>query len=137
MANSAGHEVIRLPPYHSDNNPIELIWAQMKGYVARHNTTYRLDDVLRLMNESVNSISKEKWQTCCRHVIDIEQEAWERDNNIDRIMDDIDSIIISTSDSEYSSDEGEASFVSLLSETDVQERQLLSGMTKHYEESSM
>ena len=25
---SEGHEVLRLPPYHSDLNPIELIWAE-------------------------------------------------------------------------------------------------------------
>ena len=30
LAREAGHDVIRLPPYHCDLNPIELIWAQMK-----------------------------------------------------------------------------------------------------------
>ena len=27
MAREAGHEVIRLPPYHCHLNPIELLWA--------------------------------------------------------------------------------------------------------------
>lgn len=26
-----GHSVVRLPPYHPDLNPIELIWASLKG----------------------------------------------------------------------------------------------------------
>jgi transposase len=32
-----GHEVVRLPPYHCQYNPIELIWAQFKGRVAEKN----------------------------------------------------------------------------------------------------
>ena len=39
MAFQMGHEVVRLPPYHSQYNPIELIWAQVKGEVASKNTT--------------------------------------------------------------------------------------------------
>ncbi|XP_060846494.1 uncharacterized protein LOC132926185 [Rhopalosiphum padi] len=34
IAIEMGHEVIRLPPYHCKYNPIELIWAQVKGQVA-------------------------------------------------------------------------------------------------------
>ena len=30
MAKEAGHEVIRLPPYHCNLSPIELLWAFMK-----------------------------------------------------------------------------------------------------------
>ena len=34
LAFEMGHEVVRLPPYHCQYNPIELIWAQIKGEVA-------------------------------------------------------------------------------------------------------
>nr|CAH7753516.1 unnamed protein product [Callosobruchus chinensis] len=30
----AGHSLLRLPPYHPDLNPIELVWASLKQYVA-------------------------------------------------------------------------------------------------------
>ena len=30
LAEAAGRKVIRLPPYHSTLNPIELIWAYIK-----------------------------------------------------------------------------------------------------------
>jgi hypothetical protein len=30
-------------------NPIELIWAQVKGFVAENNTTFRLKDVKELV----------------------------------------------------------------------------------------
>ena len=33
MAKVAGHEVVRLPPYHCELNPIELAWSQVKQYI--------------------------------------------------------------------------------------------------------
>ena len=29
MAREAGHDVLRLPPYHCEFNPIELVWSQV------------------------------------------------------------------------------------------------------------
>lgn len=37
---AAEYGVLRLPPYHCELNPIELVWAQTKGYVARNNRTF-------------------------------------------------------------------------------------------------
>ncbi|XP_046976516.1 uncharacterized protein LOC124542632 [Vanessa cardui] len=45
MAKEVGVEVLRLPPYHCELNPIELVWADVKGYVARNNTTFKMVDV--------------------------------------------------------------------------------------------
>jgi transposase len=36
-----GHEVLRLPPYHPELNPIELIWSQLKSIVRSRNVTFR------------------------------------------------------------------------------------------------
>ncbi|GBP26282.1 hypothetical protein EVAR_95450_1 [Eumeta japonica] len=33
------HSVLRLPPYHPDLNPIEMAWANIKGYVSSKNVT--------------------------------------------------------------------------------------------------
>ena len=30
LAEEAGHSVLRLPPYHFELNPIEVVWAQGK-----------------------------------------------------------------------------------------------------------
>ena len=40
IALEKGHNVIHLPAYYCQYNPIELIWAQVKGYVA----TFKIAD---------------------------------------------------------------------------------------------
>ena len=39
MAEAAGHKVLYSPPHHSDLQPIELVWANVKGTVGRQYTT--------------------------------------------------------------------------------------------------
>ena len=53
MAEEAGHKVLFTPPYHSDLQPIELLWALVKGRVGRqHNNETTLQLVYeRLMAE--------------------------------------------------------------------------------------
>ena len=41
-----GHTVLRLPPYHPDLNPIEMVWATIKGYVAQKNVTWNINHVM-------------------------------------------------------------------------------------------
>lgn len=53
-----GHEVVRLPPYHCQYNPIEMIWAQAKRQVASKNTTFKMADVETLMHEAIDSVKK-------------------------------------------------------------------------------
>ena len=36
-----GHTAIRMPPYHAELNSTELIWAMLKGKVARSNLTLK------------------------------------------------------------------------------------------------
>ncbi|RZB39640.1 DDE 3 domain containing protein [Asbolus verrucosus] len=37
LLNEHGHNVLRLPPYHPEFNPIEKIWAITKNWVASRN----------------------------------------------------------------------------------------------------
>ena len=59
LANEMGHTVVRLPPYRCQYNPIELIWAQVKRYVANKNTTFRLADIEQLAHEALDTITQE------------------------------------------------------------------------------
>ena len=75
-----GHQVVRLPPYHCDLNPIELIWADVKRYVATNNSTFKKKDTKHLIEEAFESIDAKKWENCCNHVKKIESEYRARDN---------------------------------------------------------
>ena len=64
---------------HCELNPKELIWAQVKGRVARLNQTFRLKDVKQLVHESLANIQPENWRKATEHVERVEQASWVAD----------------------------------------------------------
>ena len=48
IAKKSGHEVLRLPPYHCELDAIELVWADIKNFVTKENTTCNLETVEKL-----------------------------------------------------------------------------------------
>ncbi|XP_072400789.1 uncharacterized protein [Diabrotica undecimpunctata] len=79
MARVHGITVLRLPPYHCELNPIELIWAQIKGYVGRENVTFKISDVQRLLQASLDNIHSTDWKNAISHVIKVEADMWRLD----------------------------------------------------------
>lgn len=77
------HTVLRLPPYHPELNPIELIWATVKNWVATKNVTFKMDDVIKLADEKFADISAEDWRKRCQHVQHIEQEFMRTEGLLD------------------------------------------------------
>jgi transposase len=63
-----GHMVLRLPPYHPDLNPIELIWVDVKQWVGANNTTSRTNDVKHLCEQRFEETGEDKWISICGHV---------------------------------------------------------------------
>lgn len=96
-----GHSVLRLPPYHPDFNPIENIWAMIKGYVAKKNVSMNMDTIMRLAKEKVDTISVEVWKNVCDHAIKEETKFRGHDAALDDITE---RFIINTNDT---SDESE------------------------------
>ncbi|KAH9384235.1 hypothetical protein HPB48_026232 [Haemaphysalis longicornis] len=76
-AEKAGCVVLMLPPYHCEFNPIELIWVQMKGEVARLNADFRIDSVQKLLITAAENISLNNWAKAVEHVIGIEDKCRE------------------------------------------------------------
>lgn len=68
MAKERGFTVLRLPPYHAELNPIELIWADIKSYVGRFNKTFKLAELKNLLQEAMCQITPDKWKKCVEHV---------------------------------------------------------------------
>lgn len=49
---------MRLPTKHCEYNPIELVWAKVKRYVADHNTkSHNTREIMRLLHEGFLSIT--------------------------------------------------------------------------------
>ncbi|XP_050302793.1 uncharacterized protein LOC126740708 [Anthonomus grandis grandis] len=102
IAKTQNKTVLRSPPYHCELNPIELIWAEAKNFVAKHNTTYKLSDVKDLFNCALMNITPEKWQKCIEHVVQkVESRMW----RIDNIMEtQVEQLIIHVDENNYGSD---------------------------------
>lgn len=86
MAKARNKLVLRLPPYHCELNPIEMIWADIKNYVAARNVTFKLADAKNLLEQAISTITAEKWKNCVQHVSEkVETRFWELDNIIESI----------------------------------------------------
>ncbi|KAM7286877.1 uncharacterized protein ISCGN_030589 [Ixodes scapularis] len=100
IAAQYGHTVLRLPPYHSHLNPIELIWSQVKGYVASENKTFKIDELEPLVTKAFTKVTPETWARCCSHVV------LEEDNmmKVDHLIDDVvDSAVVNVGENDTSS----------------------------------
>lgn len=82
LADSYGHEVLRLPPYHCVLNPIELIWAQLKSYVRKNNVTPTLSaSVCQLLRDGAAIIGPDAWSSCVQHAIKKENSYMTHDTD--------------------------------------------------------
>ena len=62
VAKEYGHEILRLPPYHCELNPIELTWAAEKNYVAGENKDISLDSVEKLLRKKREELPEHFWR---------------------------------------------------------------------------
>ena len=67
MAKASGHEVVRLPPYHCELNPIELAWSQVKCHIKETNGFFTLSAVKELTDEGFQ-VGVEWWKKLVEHV---------------------------------------------------------------------
>lgn len=72
----AGHEVLRLPPYHCQFNAIEMVWSQAKRYYDTH--INKIKDPLETWNKALQNISPEQWSNYIRHTHNVIVSAWEK-----------------------------------------------------------
>ncbi|PSN56555.1 hypothetical protein C0J52_14752 [Blattella germanica] len=101
IAELHGHTVVRQPPYYCQFNAIELIWAQIKDYVAKHNIFFKASCVKTLFETALSTVSAENWKNACDHVENCERFYWERDGLLDELTD---KFIINVEDSDTESD---------------------------------
>ena len=65
-----------------------MIWAQLKGYVRRRNTTSKISDVEKLVNEAIDTITADDWKKCVDHVKKQEKYFSEMDKKFEAYQND-------------------------------------------------
>lgn len=87
--------ILRLPPYHCELNPIEMVWSEVKRYVSSKNSSFKQNDVKTLIYEGYDKVQNNgHWKNYVNHVIKLENNFW----TVDNIQDDIEPIRISLND---------------------------------------
>jgi len=104
LLKSHGHKVLRLAQYHCELNPIEKVWAEMKKYVESNNkfTETSIESIEKLIHDSFKNLKPGLWESCCKHISEVEEEFWRSDGLMDGIIDEF--IIDFNSDSDTESD---------------------------------
>ena len=80
MVLEQGFVVVRLPPYHGIFNPIELIWAWIKGKMAKEKRTFKIADVMTLTNEAISAVTADHWRSACLRCKKLVDEFWKTDS---------------------------------------------------------
>ena len=66
--------VLRLPVGHSDLNPIELIWAKVKNWIASKNVKFNLTAVRELTEKALADVTASDWQGCISNAKKVESD---------------------------------------------------------------
>lgn len=71
VAQNAPHKILRLPPYHSCYNPIELVWGLSKRYFDKHvgrGFDYSNKKTDEIWDEALAQVTPTVWEACCKKV---------------------------------------------------------------------
>ena len=113
MAKAAGHEIVCIPPYHCEFNPIELCWSQVKGYIKEHNKKFTLTAVKELTYKGFKKVTPIEWKNNAEHVRKkVEDYFWEADNLQDQWIDEFCIQVDSNEESRESEGESDVSSLS-------------------------
>uniref|UniRef100_K3W852 Tc1-like transposase DDE domain-containing protein n=1 Tax=Globisporangium ultimum (strain ATCC 200006 / CBS 805.95 / DAOM BR144) TaxID=431595 RepID=K3W852_GLOUD len=75
-------DVLSLPVAHPELNPIEIVWASVKGNAAKRNVNYSLTDAERLTIEGLGQIGVDEWSKYVRHCIKVENNYYDAADDI-------------------------------------------------------
>ena len=74
---------------HCELNPIELAWASVKGYVAKHNKTFTFKEIQQLTPDGITCTTTDMWRAFCRYIIDIENDYFDKDGLLEDAIEDM------------------------------------------------
>lgn len=77
----------------------------MKGYVAKHNKKHNLKEIEQLTPKGFEHTTTDSWRAFCRHVVDIENQYFNRDGLIEDVVEEVVIEYAADDDDDDSSDE--------------------------------
>lgn len=110
IALKMGHEVVRLPTYHCQYNPIELIWAQVQSEVARKNVSFKISDVEKLVNDALDAVTMDNWKKCVSHCEKLQDQDFIKEGLRDEVLEPIVVTINPDEDSESEEEDDNMNF---------------------------
>lgn len=100
------HLVLRLPPFHSDLNPVEMAWASIKKFVASKKIEFNASQVMQLVEEKINMIQPYEWPILCSVVKNFENDY----RASDLVLDDLSDNLVEYTGNQSESSESESEF---------------------------
>ena len=76
IAEQTGHEVVHLPAAHSELNPIEMAWSQIKHYTKTHNTKFTLSEMEWLTHIAFTAVTADHWKYVVAHVKEKDEDHY-------------------------------------------------------------
>jgi transposase len=73
----AGHEVLRLPPYHCIFNPIEMVWSQAKR--CYESIVLKENDPITAWKKTLLHVTPEQWSNYVTHTDNLIRKYWEKE----------------------------------------------------------
>lgn len=105
LAAAAGHKVLRLPQYHSQFNPIELVWVQIKDEVKKNSDNWQYFNKLgELIFQAINHVTPDDWRKYVQQTRELQDEYSKKDQAFEHMYE---TFSTELTDSDSSSDESD------------------------------
>lgn len=79
-----GITVLRLPTKHCEYNPIELVWAKVKSFIAKENTgAPKKDAIIKLVHKAFSTVNADFCAKVVQHCMEVMDKAMEAEKLID------------------------------------------------------
>lgn len=90
--------VLRFPPYHNQLNPFHLVWPIVINHVKQNNTTSKLTDVQKLLNDGVQCVTPDMWADFISRTNKEEDKLYDLEFITDEILDEASDVTRDISD---------------------------------------